>query len=490
MAKNNYTPTSQYSYDRMMHRRHEIKEQSPWLEDYEVDALLADEGYNISEKAPEGYVFSDGEEESGIDFVGTGDSASSDPLKPAEAEQSRAADPYAPYLEQMILDEDLSDTDLSETDLSEADETATDISSDIDRHGEKSRQQSAAIGKEEYLAGQKERQLRDKARKLLKKNIREETGKMSIALIIYIVLQLVITGLVTAYLLLVARYKIAEINVFLATPTNMLPLQGIILVLGLGLPFIAYMYLFRLPLGETVPVRRLRADNFTLLVVFGVGFSAMVTYISNIISSGTFVAGGFTNSANVLAGNKGIGLLYSIICLCIIPALVEEFVFRGVILQTLRRKGGDTFAILTSALMCALVYSNAQGIGEFFISLLMGYLVVFSGSVIPAMTVGLLRSAFSLIITLLSMSLDHGKVTAIDALCTIVAIAAGLIAVAVILKRYPDFFRIKEGKSSLSLREKMAVAVSSPGMIFLILYFIFFTVLEKIPTENIIGQLK
>lgn len=486
MAKNSYsnTPTSQYTYDQMMHRRHEIKDQSPWLEDYEIDALLADEGYNVSEKAPEGYVFSTGEEESGIDFVGTESATLSEPLKTSETERSSKADPYAPYLEQMVLD------DLSDEDLSNEDEGVSDTAPDVEVHGEKEGQKQPTASREEYLASQKERQLRDKARKLLKKNIREETGKMSIALIIYIVLQLVITGLVTAYLLLVARYRIAEINVFLATPTNMLPLQGIILVMGLGLPFIAYMYLFKLPLGEMVPVRRIRAGNFALLVVFGMGFSATVTYIANVISNGTFVAGGFTNSANVLADNKGIGLLYSVICLCIIPALVEEFVFRGVILQTLRRKGGDTFAILTSALMCALVYSNTQGIGEFFISLLMGYLVVFSGSVIPAITVGLLRSAFSLTITLMNMTLDYEKVTAIDALSTVVTIAAGLIAVAAILKRYPDFFRIKEGKSSLSLREKMTVAVSSPGMIFLILYFIFFTILEKIPTEAIIGRLK
>lgn len=485
MAKNdyNYTPTPQYTYDQMMHRRHDIKEQSPWLEDYEVDALLADEGYNISEKAPEGYVFSTGEEESGIDYVGVADPSVSAPLQTKETEKEKQFDPYAPYYEQMDLDDDLSSDDLSDDD-----DAVESIKPDT-AAGEAKPQQTAPASKEEYLASQQERQLRDKARKLLKRNIREETGKMSVALIIFIVLQLVITGLVTAYLLLIARYKIAEINVFLATPTNMLPIQGIILVLGLGLPFIAYMYLFRLPVGETVPVRKMRAGNFVLLVIFGLGFSATVTYIGNVVSGRTFVTGGFTNSGNVLADNSGIGLLYSIICLCIIPALVEEFVFRGVILQTLRRRGGDTFAILTSALMCALVYSNTQGLSEFFVSLLMGYLVVFSGSVLPAITVGLLRSGLSLAMTLLSMSVDYEKVTAIDAVVTVVAIAAGLIAVAAIMGRYPDFFRIKEGKSSLSLKEKMAVAISSPGMIFLIAYFIFFAVLEKIPTEEIIERL-
>ncbi len=478
MARKNYdyTPTQQFTYDQMMHRRHEIKEQSPWLEDYELDALLADEGYNVSEKAPEGYVFSTGEEEeSGIDYVGDSAPAAEAPLHTKKEGVENGYNPYAAYLDNMEQGEE------------DEDEDAIDAAVAVQQtESEKPKEQT----REEYMASQQQRQLRDKARKLLKQNIREETGKMGIALIIYIVLQLVITGLITAYLLFIARYKIAEINVFLATPTNMLPIQGIVLILGLGLPFIAYMYLFRMPIGEIIPVRRMKVSNFMLMTLLGVGFSAMVSYIGNVVAGREIVTGGFTNSLNVLAGNKGIGLLYSIICLCIIPALVEEFVFRGVILQTLRRKGGDAFAIVLSAIMCALVYSNANGIAVFFISLLMGYLVVFTGSVMPAFTVGLLRSILSLVMTLMNMSIPHDKVIAIDAIITVAAIAAGLLAVSVILKRYPDFGMIKEGKSSLTLWEKISVALRSPSMIVLMLYFALFTVLEMISTDEFLKYLK
>lgn len=478
MAKNkiNYTPPQQYTYDQMMHRRHEIKEQSPWLEDYELDALLADEGYNTSEKAPEGYVFSTGEEESGIDYVGNAPESTA-PLQTKEAKSDY--NPYAAYADQMELGQDIDnddDDDLPAADIEEKPAVSSGTSQTLDR--------------EEYLANQQARQLRDKARKLLKSNIRQETSKMGNALIIYIALQLVITGVITAYLLLIARYKIGEINVFLSTPTNMLPIQGIILMLGMGLPFIGYMYLFRLPLGETVPVRKMRFGNFASLVAFGLGFSITVTYIGNIISNEDFITGGLSNNQNVLADNQGIGLLYSIICICIIPAVVEEFVFRGVILQVLRRKGGDTFAIVLSALMCALVYSNTQGISAFFISLLMGYLVVFSGSVLPAIVVGLIRSGLSLTMTLLGMSLSHDKVTAIDAGATIIFIGIALLSAISILHRYPDFFRIKEDKSSMTLGEKVRVALGTPSMIFLLLYFIFFAIIENIPTEIIIGYLK
>lgn len=467
MAKKKYSnePAVQFTYDQMMHRRYEIQEQSPWLEDYELDALLADEGYNVFEKAPEGYVFSTGQEESGIDYAGDAAAPQSTHTQPMEN-----YNPYAAYADQMEQRDDEADALLA-----------------LQQEAERKQQEKT---KEDYMASQKERQLRDKARKLLKRNIREETGKMGVALIIYLVLQLAITGVITAYLLLVARYKIDEINVFLATPTNMLPIQGIVLVLGLGLPFIAYMYLFRLPLGETVPVRKMRPKSFLLLVLFGLGYSVTVTFVGNVLQGGEFVTGGLSNMRSVLADNKGIGLLYSIICLCIIPALVEEFVFRGVVLQVLRRKGGDTFAIILSALMCALVYSNTQGISAFAISLLMGYIVVFSGSVLPAMIIGLIRSALSLVMLLMGMTVEHDKLVAVDAAATILLIAVALFAAVGILKSYPDFFKIKEDKSSLSLREKLTVAIGTPCMIVLILYFILFAVLETIPTETLIGYLK
>lgn len=483
MAKKDYsyTPTSQYTYDQMMHRRHEIHEQSPWLEDYELDALLADEGYNISEKAPEGYVFALTQQESGIDYVDDAPTEAAAPLQP-EAQVTESYNPYAAYAEQM--EQSFDDTDDDEAEFAPVAPAAPQPAQSA--KPEQPKQQT----KEEYMASQQARQLQDKARKLLKRNIREETNKMGIALIIYIVLQVVITGVITAYLLLIARYKIAEINVFLSTPTNMLPMQGLILILGLGLPFIGYMYLFRLPFAETVPVKKIRTGNFLMLTTFGLGFSVMVNYLGNVLISGTAVTGGLSNLRNVLADNRGIGLLYSIICLCIIPALVEEFVFRGVVLQVLRRKGGDTFAILLSALMCALVYSNTQGITAFFISLLMGYLVVFSGSVLPAIFVGLIRSALSLVMTLLGMSLSYDKVTAIDAGATILLIAVGVFAAAGILKKYPDFIKIKEGKSSLTLAEKVGVALRSPSMILLIIYAVFFTIVEMIPTEKFIGFLK
>ena len=64
-----------------------------------------------------------------------------------------------------------------------------------------------------------------------------------------------------------------------------------------------------------------------------------------------------------------------------IPALVEEFVFRGVMLNSLRRYG-DTFAVLFSALMFALVHGNVLQIAVGLpAGICLGYMTVYSGNI-------------------------------------------------------------------------------------------------------------
>ena len=74
-------------------------------------------------------------------------------------------------------------------------------------------------------------------------------------------------------------------------------------------------------------------------------------------------------------------IIFAIIGLGIIPAFIEEFIFRGAILQGLR-KHGDWFAIIASALLFMLMHANIQQtIYQFAFGVLAGWLVVKTGSI-------------------------------------------------------------------------------------------------------------
>ena len=64
----------------------------------------------------------------------------------------------------------------------------------------------------------------------------------------------------------------------------------------------------------------------------------------------------------------------------VLPAFIEEIVFRGAIMQSLRRFG-DGFALLVSSVLFAVVHGNfVQAPYAFLMGLVIGYFVLRTGS--------------------------------------------------------------------------------------------------------------
>ncbi|MBR5773421.1 MAG: CPBP family intramembrane metalloprotease [Clostridia bacterium] len=75
------------------------------------------------------------------------------------------------------------------------------------------------------------------------------------------------------------------------------------------------------------------------------------------------------------------GFFVSVIATAVMPALVEEFAIRGVVMQPLR-KYGDKFAVVISALVFSIIHGNFQQIPfAFVVGLALGYVVIRTGSI-------------------------------------------------------------------------------------------------------------
>ena len=91
-----------------------------------------------------------------------------------------------------------------------------------------------------------------------------------------------------------------------------------------------------------------------------------------------------------------------IFTLSIMPAIVEEFAFRVVVLGSLRRYS-DTFAIFASATLFGLVHGNFIQIPfAFMIGLVFAYITINTGSVIPAICIHFLNNFNSCVMTLIA----------------------------------------------------------------------------------------
>ena len=105
-----------------------------------------------------------------------------------------------------------------------------------------------------------------------------------------------------------------------------------------------------------------------------------------------------------------LGQIMFVIQIAFIPALIEEFALRGVIMQPLR-KYGDRFAIVMSALVFALMHGNMiQAPFAFIAGLAIGYFVIATGSIWTGVLIHFANNLFSALLALItgnsSLSID------------------------------------------------------------------------------------
>ena len=115
----------------------------------------------------------------------------------------------------------------------------------------------------------------------------------------------------------------------------------------------------------------------------------LVSYVVN-INSGIAESLGYS-SKNLMgvyellaSSNSTIGFIFSIFLMSVLPAVAEEFLFRGV-LQTLLKKWSKSshLAIIITSLIFAVIHSNPEQIlGILLLGLILGYLFELTGNLI------------------------------------------------------------------------------------------------------------
>ena len=93
----------------------------------------------------------------------------------------------------------------------------------------------------------------------------------------------------------------------------------------------------------------------------------------------------------------------SVVVTCILPAITEELLFRGIILNGLRKRFNDICSIFMSALLFALMHQNLQQlIYPFLLGSIMAWIVLRTGSLFSSMLVHFINNFLVILFTYLS----------------------------------------------------------------------------------------
>lgn len=170
-----------------------------------------------------------------------------------------------------------------------------------------------------------------------------------------------------------------------------------------------------------------------LVVLFG--FNYFVNLMSHLMS----IAGYNPDASMPLPLNTVGDLFLNLFVLALVPAICEELIYRGIILNGMRKFGVHT-AVFASAAIFAIAHGSAmQTVYQFILGVALGYVLIKTGSLIASMVVHFLNNATVIIINYIANTTSSGLNEALSgngtwsALDIVLAICMALASVAVII---------------------------------------------------------
>jgi len=161
------------------------------------------------------------------------------------------------------------------------------------------------------------------------------------------------------------------------------------------------------------------------------------------------------------------GFLVSIVSTAIVPALVEEFALRGVVMQSLR-KFGDKFAVVISAIVFSIIHANFEQIPFALVcGLALGYVVIRTNSIWAGVLLHFLNNFWAVCSEYLSYLVPYECFAVAYIIISVVLCAAAIISAVYLYKK--DVREgitsgvLKESEGSLNLFERVLFICYSPA---------------------------
>lgn len=225
--------------------------------------------------------------------------------------------------------------------------------------------------------------------------------------------------------------------------------------LAMGIPFAIYAASIHIPLKRALPLKMPELSIVFPAAFICLGASTVASASSSIIQTilsniGLYAPG----NVEAMPAEHTTTILY-IINSVLLPAFLEEFVFRGVILHSLRRFG-DGFAILISSILFAAAHGN---IIVFPVALIVGlcisYFVVRTGSLWTGIIVHFCYNGMSIFLNELYSVIPYESMLLVDSLVTITYLVLGLGSLIYLTCTRRDMFHIKPSQTFLSEPAKL-----------------------------------
>lgn len=236
-------------------------------------------------------------------------------------------------------------------------------------------------------------------------------------------------------------------------------------IVSLVIPFAIYTLAIRMPLKVALPLRRAKIGLTAGGVLVGLGACVAASYATSALQVTLEVFGIGITMPEFTVPETVPGIILYFITMALAPAFIEEMVFRGVIMQSLRRFG-DIFALVASSLIFGIFHLNLiQMPYAFIVGLCIGYFVMRTGSLWVGVIIHFINNTVSATMELIIPKISEEMLVFINVVYNFVCVILAVIAIIALLAKYKDMFRFGKAPGVLSPGRKSLYFMTSPVLI-------------------------
>lgn len=295
----------------------------------------------------------------------------------------------------------------------------------------------------------------------LKKALRQNANAVCGGLTLVFVIGPLIVWIITAARWMIPRFDSAIIGL---APLPLGLINMSIQTLSLFLPAIIITRLLHMPAHQAFPMGRASARLVVPGVFCCLGMAVVGGYISALLKvffsatvGATPISPDFSPPTHGLAET-----LLFVVGISVIPAIFEEVLFRGVILQSLRRFG-DGFALGMSSLLFAMLHRNfVQGPNALLVGMVLGYFTLRAGSILPAIIMHFCNNLVVAVVSVISLYLPTRYAEMLNLSILPAYLVLGVVGVVLMVVLNGGFIRLHEEPGELGGRQKTALFMLAP----------------------------
>ncbi len=276
-----------------------------------------------------------------------------------------------------------------------------------------------------------------------KGKLRKSANKTGLSLVLVVVISFLFS-------FPVALFSLFGKNI-LEDPAVTMVFQALFSITIFTLPFVICFRSSTQRISDLISFGKSKKGLALPMFFFGISFCSFANVGASSIDS-IFSSFGIDYNAVDLEMPEGIfGFILSVTAIAVVPALVEEFAFRGVILGSLR-KFGDTFALIVSSICFGVMHGNLEQMPfAFMVGLFLGFALLKTGSIRVSMVIHFFNNFVSVVFSYFPSGISVQIQNTIYVLFLLVTFIFGMLF---LKSTKEDLFTIGNGEGVLSQGEK------------------------------------